>query len=208
MLLASDVFVARPRADGLSCCWLLTCLSRTAPPGNILNGLSARQDVMAVVSRQCVLYCWLAIGAGAAGFLQAWGFSLLSERLSNRTRRAYLEALLATEVGYYDVASSGELVNRLSENIVLLNLALAPKMGVLLQAISTFLAGLVVGLYQGWRLALVLLGFVPLLAGVGAARFLAVGRGLDAGHRATEQVVEFQRFHQVGVPDHAAVRNL
>jgi ATP-binding cassette subfamily B (MDR/TAP) protein 1 len=60
-------------------------------------------------------------------------------------------------------------VNRLSENIVLLNLALGPKMGVLLQAVSTFVAGLVVGLYQGWRLALVLLGFVPLLAGVGAA---------------------------------------
>ena len=123
---------------------------------------------MVVISKQCLYYVYLAIGAGAAGFLQAWGFSLLSERLSNRARRAYLEALLATEVGFYDSASSGELVNRLSENIVLLNLALGPKIGLLLQAVSTFLAGLIVGLYQGWRLALVLLGFVPLLAGVGA----------------------------------------
>jgi len=69
--------------------------------GNILNGLSAQQDVMEVVTTQCVYYCYLAIGAGAAGFLQAWGFSLLSERLSNRTRRAYLAALLATEVGVF-----------------------------------------------------------------------------------------------------------
>ena len=65
---------------------------------------------MVVITRQCVYYCYLAAGAGVAGFLQAWGFSLLSERLSNRTRRAYLEALLATEVGFYDSASSGELV--------------------------------------------------------------------------------------------------
>ena len=68
---------------------------------------------MEVITRQCVYYCYLAAGAGVAGFLQAWGFSLLSERLSNRTRRAYLEALLATEVGYYDSASSGELVRAL-----------------------------------------------------------------------------------------------
>ena len=151
---------------------MLACLTRALlhrGAGNILNGLSAQKDVMAIITRQCVFYCYLALGAGFAGFLQAWGFSLLSERLSNRTRRAYLEALLATEVAFYDTASSGELVNRLSENIVLLNLALGPKMGVLLQAVSTFFAGLIVGLYQGWRLALVLLGFAPLLAGVGAA---------------------------------------
>ena len=73
-------------------------------------------------------------------------------------------------------------MNRLSENIVLLNLALGPKMGLLLQAVSTFLAGLIVGLYQGWRLALVLLGFVPLLAGVGAvtARWVAASTSRES----------------------------
>jgi ABC-type multidrug transport system fused ATPase/permease subunit len=83
-----------------------------------LNGLTASSNVMAVVEAQCIIYCYLALAAGAAGFAQAWGFSLLSERLSHRLRRAYLAALLATEMQFYDAASSGELVARLASDVV------------------------------------------------------------------------------------------
>ena len=90
--------------------------------------------------------------------------------------------MLSTEVAYYDAASSGDLVSRLAADMVLFNLATGPKVGVLLQAGSTFISGLVIGLYQGWRLALVLLGFVPLLALVGAttARWVAASTGREA----------------------------
>jgi ATP-binding cassette subfamily B (MDR/TAP) protein 1 len=100
---------------------------------------------------------------------------LLSERLSNRTRRAYLQALLHTEVPYYDDASSSELVSRLASDVVLINLATGPKVGILLQSISTFFAGICIGLVYGWRVTLVLLAFVPLMVAAGAttARWVA-----------------------------------
>jgi ABC-type multidrug transport system fused ATPase/permease subunit len=129
-----------------------------------------------------VAYCYLAAAAGACGFAQAWGFSLLSERLSNRMRRAYLQALLATEVAFYDEASSGELVSRLASDIVLINLATGAKVGLLIQAAATFISGIVIGFIGGWRLTLVLIGFVPLLAGVGAltARWVAASASREA----------------------------
>jgi ABC-type multidrug transport system fused ATPase/permease subunit len=141
-----------------------------------------RADALPLRQRQCVAYCYLAACAGVCGFAQAWGFSLLSERLSNRTRRAYLQALLATEVAFYDEASSGELVSRLASDIVLINLATGVKVGLLIQAAATFISGIVIGFIGGWRLTLVLIGFVPLLAGVGAltARWVAASASREA----------------------------
>ena len=115
------------------------------------------------------------LGPGALAFCRPGASA--SERLSNRLRQHYLTALLATEPGFYDVSSSGELVSRLAGDIVLFNLATGQKVGVLLQAYSTFVAGLCIGLVQGWRLALVLLGFTPLLVVVGALSAPSAGTG-------------------------------
>ena len=41
----------------------------------------------------------------------------MSDRLTNKIRVAYLRALLRTEIGFYDSASSGELVSRLSADL-------------------------------------------------------------------------------------------
>ena len=137
---------------------------------------------MRVIKAQCLLYVYLAAGAGACGFAHGWGFSLLAERVSNRIRHHYLAALLATEVGYYDDASSNELISRLASDIVLIQLATGPKVGILLQSASTFFSGLIIGFYYGWRITLVLLGFVPLLVMAGAltARWVAASTTREA----------------------------
>ena len=43
------------------------------------------------------------------------------------------------------------------------------------------------------------------LAGVGAAAFLAVGGGVHRGGGLDDEVLEFERLDQVSVPDHAAI---
>ena len=47
-----------------------------------------------------------------------------------------------------------------------------------------------------------------ILAGMGAAGFLAVGGAFHGDDGLADQVVEFQRLEQVGVPDQRAVRDL
>jgi len=54
---------------------------------------------------------------------------LLAERIANRLRREYLRSLLRTEVGFFDTASQGSLVARLSSDVALVHGAVGQKMG-------------------------------------------------------------------------------
>lgn len=47
-----------------------------------------------------------------------------------------------------------------------------------------------------------------ILAGMRTAAFLARFRAVDRGDRVGHQIVQFERFHQIGVPDHRTVGNL
>ena len=47
-----------------------------------------------------------------------------------------------------------------------------------------------------------------IVSGVRAARFLPVGGGVERHHRLFEQILEFQGFHQIRIPDHGTVGNL
>ena len=82
---------------------------------------------------------------------------MVAERQTYQIRRRYLQALLRTEVAVYDGASSGELVGRLSSDIVLINAAMGEKVGNSLMNGSTFVAGMLVGFIKGWQLTLVIL---------------------------------------------------
>ena len=189
----------------LSCAHFLFGL-RLCPPaltrcaGNILNGLAARGgSVMDVVTAQCLVYVYIAAGAGCAGFCQNWALGMLSERLSHRTRRAYLAALLHAEASFYDASDSGDLLSRLASDVPQFSAAVGPKFGMLLQTGATFISGLVIGLVRGWRLALVLLGFVPLLAAVGgvAGRWMASAAAREAAAYAAAGAVASEAFGAV-----------
>ena len=88
----------------------------------------------------------------------------LSDRLTNKIRVAYLRALLRTEIAFFDQASSGELVSRVSSDVTHIAQATGIKVGLFLQFSVQFIAGLVIGLTRGWQLALVIVALTPLLA--------------------------------------------
>ena len=116
------------------------------------------------MTAQAVKFIYLATGGGIAAFLQNLCWAKLSDRQTNSIRRKYLASLLRTEIAFFDQASSGELVTRISSDVALISLATGTKMGVFLQFMVTFVAGLIVGLVKGWQLTLVILACIPLLA--------------------------------------------
>ena len=102
--------------------------------------------------------------AGIGATLQNLCWAKLSDRLTNKIRRKYLASLLRTEIAFFDQASSGELVTRISSDVALISLATGTKVGIFLQFMCQFFAGLIIGLVKGWKLALVILACIPLLA--------------------------------------------
>ncbi|CAI5521652.1 unnamed protein product [Closterium sp. Naga37s-1] len=100
------------------------------------------------------------------------------ERQSARVRRLYLQALLRQEVAFFDLeACSGELVNRVSSDVLLLQDAISEKVGNCIHYFSTFVCGFIVGFTSVWQLALVILAVCPLIIATGGI-YAAVLTGL------------------------------
>lgn len=78
----------------------------------------------------------------------------------------YYKSILRQPVGWYDSFNSAEL--NPSSKIEDIQTAIGEKMGVLLQMMSMFVLGMVLGFLKGWQLALALVLLFPLI-GLGGA---------------------------------------
>ena len=137
--------------------------------GNVINGFTSIGAVLKIIRLQCIYYCYIAAGAAVCGFIQGWTFSLLAERVANGVRTRYLEALLKTDIAFYDTASTGALSGRLTTDVALVHGAVGQKLGLFVQLFATLFTGIVIGFWYSWELTLVTLSLVPILATIGGA---------------------------------------
>jgi ABC-type multidrug transport system fused ATPase/permease subunit len=80
-------------------------------------------------------------------------------------RKQLFRSLLRQEIGFFDETqnTSGALTSRLSADTALVSGVLGPQMGSAFQSMVTLVVGMVVAFTSSWRLALAVLGFMPLL---------------------------------------------
>lgn len=108
--------------------------------------------------------------AGAIIFFVAYGqmclFTLSAENQTKRIREKYLHAVLRQDITWHDIGKRSESLNsRLSADAQLIFDGLADKVGICLSSLTTFVAGFVIAFTHGWRMTLVLMTTVPLMAG-------------------------------------------
>ncbi|KAK6162938.1 hypothetical protein DH2020_002779 [Rehmannia glutinosa] len=124
-------------------------------------GKSQNNDVVRQVSLK---YVYLALGCGAAAFLQVACWMITGERQSARVRRLYLTAILQQDIAYFDQeVSTGEVIGRMSGDTILIQDATGDKVGKFVQVVTSFLGDFLIAIIKGWRLALVMLSSVPLI---------------------------------------------
>ncbi|KAG8058852.1 hypothetical protein GUJ93_ZPchr0002g25192 [Zizania palustris] len=137
-------------------------------------GTAHRADVVHVVSKISVRFVYVAIGSGIAAFLQVSSWMVTGERQAARIRGLYLEAILRQDMPFFDVeTSTGEVIERMSGDTVLIQEAIGEKVGKFLQLNSTFLGGFMIAFARGWLLSLVMLSSIPLVVLAAAAMTLA-----------------------------------
>ncbi|KAF9134279.1 Multidrug resistance protein 1 [Mortierella sp. 14UC] len=110
---------------------------------------------------------------GAILFFVAYGqmclFTLSAENQTKRIREKYLHAILRQDITWHDIGKKSESLNsRLSADTQLIFDGLADKVGLCLSSLATFVAGFVIAFTHGWRMSLVLLTTVPLMAAAGS----------------------------------------
>lgn len=162
--------------------------------GRLLNGLNSNQDLVTVVNELCFQLGML----GIATFICTWISVSLpawsAARQVARLRAAYMKALLRQDAGWHDSGRSGEAATRMAADTVAFQGAVGSDFSAVVRSAVMFCSGIVIAFVQGWKLALVVLGFIPIFAIVGAVvhKNLGVNSNIDgkayarAGSIATE----------------------
>ena len=122
-------------------------LDSTASLSNVEE--TTKRAVLFMIGVASILGASLVTGMG----LVAWA----ATRGANNIRRAYVKAMMAQDVRFFDDAKAGELSAATAEKVNEVQNGTAKKLGELVQALFTGVGGIGVGFYFSWQLSLVIL---------------------------------------------------
>lgn len=98
-----------------------------------------------------------------ATYIYASLFTYVAYHLTRNVRRSYLQAAFSQEITYYDRGASGSISQQATTDGKLIQSGIAEKLGIVIQAISTFVAAFVIAFITQWKLTLILIFMVPTL---------------------------------------------
>ena len=120
----------------------------------------------------------------AVVFLSNFGqqsmFAYSGEKLTYRLRLLLFKSFLRQEIGWFDDArrSTGVLSTKLANDVARIEGITGSRLGMLAQLVATVVSGLVIAFTADWRLALVILATLPLMA-VGGMMQMRVMMGFN-----------------------------
>ncbi|KAF8394500.1 hypothetical protein HHK36_020710 [Tetracentron sinense] len=111
--------------------------------GNTIDSFGETVDTKAMViqiSKVSLKFVYLAIGASIVSFLQVSCWTVTAERQVTRMRNGYLKSILMQDIAFFDKGvRTGEVVGRMSSDIINIHAAMGKKVGKFIQLISTFI---------------------------------------------------------------------
>lgn len=105
--------------------------------------------------------------------VQGTAFAFCSERLVHRARDRAFRTMLRQDIAFFDMEenTTGALTSFLSTETTHLAGISGSTLGTLLMVSTTLIAGIIIALAIGWKLALVCMSTIPILLGCGFYRF-------------------------------------
>ncbi|KAF9977124.1 ATP-binding cassette, sub-B (MDR TAP), member 4 [Actinomortierella ambigua] len=113
-----------------------------------------------------------------AAYFQSCLWTIAAENQVRRIRESYLHAILRQDIGWHDAGKneSESFTTRLSGDAEMIYDGIADKCGMTICNFATFIAGFAVAFAQAWKLSLVVMALVPLLAFTGALMAIVIRR--------------------------------
>nr|QUF59434.1 ATP-binding cassette transporter Abcb1-1 [Brachionus angularis] len=112
---------------------------------------------------QVIYLIILGIATMVLSYFQVAFWLMPAEKQANAIRKALFSSIMKQDIGWFDVYKSGELTNRLTDDVNKIKDSFGDKFGNAIQNFSTFLGGIIIGFIKGWKLTLVILSLSPLL---------------------------------------------
>lgn len=183
--------------------------------GDMLNAFNPADplDTSAMtnaINRVALNFVFVGVAVLFCGLAQVACWSITASRQTRRIRSAFVAAVLAKEIAWFDVSDPMQLPARLADSIVAIQSGLGRKIGEGLHFTSMAVSGILIGLIKGWELALVLLAFTPAIAIMAsmAVKVLATATQAsidsygNAGAVAHESLSNVRTVHMLNAVDH------
>lgn len=126
--------------------------------------------------QKSLYFVYIGIVRLVATYTYASLFTYVAYHLTRNLRQSYLRAAFSQEIAFYDQGGSGSISQQATTNGKLIQSGIAEKLGIVIQAISTFVAAFVIAFVTQWKLTLILISMVPALMIV-----VGTAGGIDAG---------------------------
>ncbi|KAL4995083.1 P-loop containing nucleoside triphosphate hydrolase protein [Aspergillus recurvatus] len=136
---------------------------------------SRPEDFMAAVQDSALQFIYIGVARLVTTYIYTSLFTYVAYYLTRNVRRGYLRAALSQEIAYYDQGASGSISQQATTNGKLIQSGIAEKLGIVIQAMATFVAAFVIAFVSQWKLTLILIFMVPTLL-----IMLGTAGGLDA----------------------------
>lgn len=167
-------FLTRPPPDSIG--FVCALVNGVGQPiisllvGGVVNKITEYENdnVAGVAAVRDIVIKFTVTGAivALASYGQMCFFTLSAENQTKRIREKYLHAILRQDVAWHDTSRNSDSLNsRLSADTQLIFDGLADKVGLCVSCFSTFVAGMVIAFVHGWKMSLVILSTMPLIAG-------------------------------------------
>jgi ATP-binding cassette subfamily B protein len=140
------------------------------------------------------LFLVVIFGAGALfGALRAWLFTVAGERIVADLRIQLYRSIISQEISFFDERRTGELTSRLSSDTTVLQNTVTVNVSMLLRFTIMGLGAIGFLFYTNWRLTLLTLATVPLVAisgGFFGRRMRAISRDFQDALATSTEVAE------------------
>ncbi|XP_028289549.1 bile salt export pump-like [Parambassis ranga] len=113
----------------------------------------------------CFLFCIVGVINFFSHFIQGYCFAKSGELLTHRLRKVWFQAILKQEVGWFDDPrnSPGALTTRLASDASMVQGTTGTQLGIIASSLTTIGSSIVIAFYFSWKLALLILCFLPFI---------------------------------------------
>lgn len=143
-------------------------LTNTTIPPNLAVPQFSNKTLGEQMTEHAIYYSIMGFVVLFAAYMQVAFWTLAAGRQVKKIRTKFFHSIMKQEIGWFDVNETGELNTRLTDDVYKVNEGIGDKLGMLIQSVTTFFTGLIIGFAEGWKLTLVILAVSPLL-GISAA---------------------------------------
>lgn len=112
----------------------------------------------------CKILCGVFLLGGTANFGRVYLIQISGQKIIKRLRERLFSSILRQETAFFDRTRTGELINRLSADTILVGKAVTDNVSDGLRAVAQSLAGVSMMFYVCPKLASIVLGIVPPVA--------------------------------------------